>query len=70
MAYYRGKIELAITRTDGRDCLGLARIRFESQMQIKWAVAGRRVRISALRRLDEAHHEHGGESKADRWLDG
>lgn len=70
MAYYRSKIEQAITRTDGRNCLGLARIRFESQMQIKWAVSGRRVRISALRRLDEARHDHSGESKTGRWLDG
>lgn len=70
MAYYRGKIEQAITRTDGRACLGLARIRFESQMQIKWAVSGRRVRISAVRRLDEARHDHSGSSKAGRWLDG
>jgi hypothetical protein len=71
MAYYRSKIELAITRTDGRACLGLARIRFESQMQIKWSVAGRRVRISAVRRLDEARHDHSGSSKtAATWLDG
>ncbi|HWE26971.1 MAG TPA: hypothetical protein VHB97_03170 [Polyangia bacterium] len=71
MGYYRSKIELAITRTDGRACLGLARIRFESQMQIKWTVAGRRVRISAIRRLDEARHDHSGTStKPGRWLDG
>ncbi len=71
MAYYRQKIDLAISRTDGRACLGLARIRFESQMQITWSIAGRRVRVTAIRRLDEPSHAHKGSSKAPRsWLDG
>lgn len=69
MEYYRNKIELAVKRTDGRACLGLARIRFESQMSIKWTISGTRVRISAVRNLDEAvrdSHVFG----TRRWLDG
>jgi hypothetical protein len=69
MAYYRSKIEHAVQRTDGRNCLGLARIRFESQMTIKWTISGTRVRISAIRNLDEATRD-GRAFHKQRWLDG
>ncbi len=69
MGYYRSKIELAVKRTDGRACLGLARIRFESQMAIKWTISGTRVRISAVRNLDEAPRD-GHAFQKQRWLDG
>ena len=71
LAYYRNKIDQAIERTDGRSCLGLARIRFESQMQIKWSISGRRVRITAVRRFDEPVETDASKSKTSRsWLDG
>ncbi len=69
MAYYRSKIELAVKRTDGRACLGLARIRFESQMEIRWTISGTRVRISAVRKLGEAARD-GRVLAKQRWLDG
>jgi hypothetical protein len=69
MEYYRTKIELAVKRTDGRACLGLARIRFESQMQIRWTISGTRVRITAVRRLEEAARD-GHVLTKQRWLDG
>ncbi len=70
MAYYRDKIELAVTRSDGRACLGLARIRFESQMSIKWTLSGSRVRVSAIRKLDEATRVLGKLPAKPRMLDG
>jgi hypothetical protein len=70
LAYYRNKIDQAISRTDGRSCLGLARIRFESQMHIKWSISGRRVRITAIRKFDEAIKAEGASKASRSWLDG
>lgn len=51
-AYYRSKMEQALSRVDGKSCLGLARIRCEGQMTLRCEVVGRTVRMIAVRDLD------------------
>ncbi len=48
-ALYRQKMELAVTRSDGKCCLGLARIRCEAEMSLRGSVAGTRVMMIAER---------------------
>ena len=45
------KMELAATRTDGKSCLGLARIRCEAQMTIDCRIEAGRIRLLARRAL-------------------
>jgi hypothetical protein len=51
LAYYRQRMADAAARTDGRSCLGLARIRCEANMALDCQVHGDRVRVIARRAL-------------------
>jgi hypothetical protein len=53
LAYYRLKMEESVERTDGKSCLGLARIRCEANMMLSYRVEGDRVRVTATRGLDD-----------------
>ncbi len=54
LAHYRGLMEVASTRTDGKSGLGLARIRCEANMRLACEVRGDRVCVVATRDLPAA----------------
>jgi hypothetical protein len=56
--FYRQKMELALTRSDGKSCLGLARIRCEGQMSLRCEIEGNIVRMIAVRTLDPDQLSH------------
>jgi hypothetical protein len=49
LAFYRRKMEEAYQRSDGKSCLGLARIRCEGQMDLDCHITGNVVRMIAIR---------------------